>query len=118
MLHFFVHSFASAFIAPLQDQGFSSQELSHLSSFVRHQINQTDVHIRICIFLLVFLFMVSDAARAVWTWGPAFQRKCGTVRVWHEVSGPTQAFVRLIRTIIVSLVFNQTDFEISRRYAK
>jgi len=119
MLFYFINKFSSAFIFPLQKDGFNNEEINLLYIFTKHQLGQTDLHVKISIYSFILILIIFDKIILFFpSKHPESYRIITLIKFFHCLSEPTQAIVRLIRTIIVSLVFSHPSFLIAQKYAK
>ena len=119
MLFYFINKFASAFIFPLQKDGFNNEEIKLLYIYTKHQLGQTDLHVRFSIYSFILILIIFHKIILFFPFKhPESCRVKTIINFFHCLSEPTQAIVRLIRTIIVSLIFSHPSFSIAQKYEK
>ena len=119
MLFYFINKFASAFIFPLHKDGFNNEEIKLLYTYTKHQVGQTDFHVRLSIYSFILILIILHKIILILPpKHPESYRIITTINFFHRLSEPTQAFVRLMRTIIVSLIFSHPSFSIAQKYEK
>ena len=119
MLFYFINKFASAFIFPLHKDGFNNEEMKLLHIYIKHQLGQTDLHVRLSIYSFILILIIFHKVILFLPLKhPESYRTITIINFFHRLSEPTQAIVRLMRTIIVSLIFSHPSFSIAQKYEK